>query len=103
MNEAVQRVKKELGPDAVILGNRRITVSPSQTLIEITAAVEPEQGPLDPATPATPASPGSEQVQEDLQEIKGLLSMLISSKGYSAAATGGAPGTIFPICYARPG
>jgi flagellar biosynthesis protein FlhF len=79
MNEAVQRVKKELGPDAVILGNRRITVSPGQTLIEITAAIEPEQKPL---VPATPAPPGGVQVQEDLQEIKSLLSMLISSKGY---------------------
>jgi len=79
MNEAVQLVKKELGPDAVILGNRRITVSPSQTLIEITAAVEPEQRPTGPAIPEPP---GKVEVQEDLQEIKGLLSMLISSKGY---------------------
>jgi flagellar biosynthesis protein FlhF len=79
MNEAVQRVKKELGPDAVILGNRKITVSPSQTLIEITAAIEPEQKPF---SPASPAPSGDVQVQEDLHEIKGLLSMLISSKGY---------------------
>jgi flagellar biosynthesis protein FlhF len=79
VHEALQQVKKELGPNAVILGNRRITVSPTRTLIEITAAVEPEQ---QQPSPVKSSATSNLQVEEDLQEIKGLLSMLISSKGY---------------------
>jgi flagellar biosynthesis protein FlhF len=76
---ALQQVKKELGPDAVILGNRRITVTPTRSLFEITAAVEPA---CPQPTPDNPSPETQLQVEEDLREIKGLLSMLISSKSY---------------------
>ncbi len=79
VHEALQQVKKELGPDAVILGNRRVTESPTRSVIEITAAVEPDQLQLDQAN-ALPLN--NREVEEDLQEIKSLLSMLISSKSY---------------------
>lgn len=79
INEALQLVKKELGPDAVILKNERVTVSPTQSYVEIMAATEP-------APPAPHPSPESTtpplQVQDDIKEIKSLLSMLISSKDY---------------------
>jgi flagellar biosynthesis protein FlhF len=74
---AMQQVKKELGPDAVILGNRKITVTPTRSLIEITAArdrIDTQPGA------EMPSSEARQQVGEDIREIKGLLSMLISSK-----------------------
>jgi flagellar biosynthesis protein FlhF len=77
VNEALQRVKQELGPDAVILGNKKVTVAPDRSYIEIVAAVEP--APSAPATAIPNPAPG---VEDDIQEIKGLLSMLISSKNY---------------------
>jgi flagellar biosynthesis protein FlhF len=79
VNEALQRVKHELGPDAVILGNKKVTVAPNQSYIEIVAAAEPDRQPPVKAMPTTHAEL---QVEDDIQEIKSLLSMLISSKGY---------------------
>lgn len=74
---AMQQVKKELGPDAVILGNRRIKVAPTRSLIEITAARDPIESQQ---VVELPSSGDRRQVGEDIREIKGLLSMLISSK-----------------------
>jgi len=78
INEALQLVKKELGPDAVILRNERVTVSPTQSYVEIMAATEPGAGDR-----TQDKKPGAElQVHDDIREIKSLLSMLISSKDY---------------------
>jgi flagellar biosynthesis protein FlhF len=70
--DAVNQVKKELGPDAIILGNKKISISPTESVVEVMAAIEPE--------PVT----GNEEseFQRDIQEIKSFLSMLISSKDY---------------------
>ncbi|HAA03518.1 MAG TPA: hypothetical protein DCZ69_19475 [Syntrophobacteraceae bacterium] len=77
---AMHQVKKELGPDAVILGNRRITVTPTRSLFEITAALDHVNNTQPLAV--TPVPGTQQQVDDDIREIKGLLSMLISSKNY---------------------
>lgn len=79
INEALQMVKKELGPDAVILKNERVTVSPTQSYVEIMAANDP--GPH-AASPIQESVMPSLQVQDEIKEIKSLLSMLISSRDY---------------------
>lgn len=78
IREALDLVKKELGQDAIILGNKRVTVSPSESFIEVMAAIEPE-----PHVPTpVPMVQEGESLRGEIQEIKGLLSMLISSKDY---------------------
>jgi flagellar biosynthesis protein FlhF len=77
---ALDQVKKDLGPDAIILGNKQVTVSPNEAFVEVTAAVEPETSRK--PTSALPAHDNDIQIQEDIQEIKGFLSLLISSKNY---------------------
>ena len=79
INEALQLVKKELGPEAVILKNERITVSPTQSYVEIMAATEPEPHAQ---RQIADGAPPELQVHDDIKEIKSLLSMLISSKDY---------------------
>ena len=76
---ALEQVKKDLGPNAIILGNKQVTVSPREAFVEVTAAVEPDP-PVKPAAPQ-PLEKDT-QMQEDIQEIKGFLSLLISSKNY---------------------
>jgi len=73
MKLALEQVKRELGPDAIILGNRKVAVSPTESHVEVTAAVDPE--PIAPP-------PRDERIDSDIEEIKGLLSLLISSKDF---------------------
>lgn len=73
MRQALDLVKRELGEDAIILGNRKITVSDTEAHVEVTAAVEQ-------VLPATPP----QELSGDIREIKDLLSLLISSKDYFA-------------------
>lgn len=77
IRQALEQVKKELGQDAIILGNKRVAVSPTESLIEVMAAVEPE-----PLAPAAETVQAEDTIASDIQEIKGLLSLLISSKDY---------------------
>jgi flagellar biosynthesis protein FlhF len=70
---ALDQVKKELGPDAIILGNKKVALSPTETLVEVTAAIEPE--PVQTCE--------SRQIRNDIEEIKSFLSLLISSRDYS--------------------
>lgn len=70
--EAINQVKKELGPDAIILGNKKVAISPVESVVEVMAAIEPE--PL--------ANNDEHEVKKDIEEIKSFLSMLISSKDY---------------------
>jgi len=104
INQALELVKRELGEDALILGNKKVSVSPEETWVEVTAAVDPnppraahrkgfgageegaergekEGGPEPTASDALVPGLDARAVQE-LQEIKGFLSLLISSKDY---------------------
>lgn len=73
IREALDQVKRDLGEDAIILGNRKIAVSDTETQVEVTAAIEPV---------GTSAPP--QELSGDIREIKDLLSLLISSKDYFA-------------------
>jgi len=76
--EAMQLVKKDMGPDAVILKNKKVTLSPTESYVEIVAATEPDHSIV-----TEPAQNSLTQYrQDDIREIKSLLSMLISSKDY---------------------
>ena len=50
MREAIQQVRQDQGPDAVILSNRRVAGG-----IEIIAAVDYDEALLKPSAPARPA------------------------------------------------
>jgi hypothetical protein len=50
---ALDQVKKELGPNAIILGNKKVTISPDEFYIEVMAAVEPD-APVPPQTGGQP-------------------------------------------------
>ncbi len=79
INRALELVKSELGEDALILGNKKVSVSPTENYVEVMAAIDP--GNPDPL-PSQPAPGLDVQAQQDLQEIKSFLSLLISSKDY---------------------
>jgi flagellar biosynthesis protein FlhF len=74
ISQALDQVKKELGHDAIILGNRKISLSDNEAGIEVTAAVEQERRP----------ESMSLELSSEIKEIKSLLSLLISSKDYFA-------------------
>ncbi|HYA40978.1 MAG TPA: hypothetical protein VEF34_06725 [Syntrophobacteraceae bacterium] len=78
MQKALALVKKELGPDAVILGSRRASAGSEESGFEVSAAREVH---LNPET-ANPPERGEQfpEILDDIQEIKGFLSLLISSK-----------------------
>ncbi len=73
IRQALDLVKRELGEEAIILGNRKIAVSETETQVEVTAAIEQ-------AVQAVPQP----EMSGDIREIKDLLSLLISSKDYFA-------------------
>lgn len=83
MDKALAQVKKELGPDAIILSSRKLPPESGNTAFEVTAALDP---PPAPGSTAPDDSPGAEnasmQMQDDINEIKSFLSLLISSKDY---------------------
>ncbi|MFZ2445909.1 MAG: hypothetical protein WAW37_06095 [Syntrophobacteraceae bacterium] len=81
MDRALAQVKKELGPDAIILSSRQIASSSGEAGFEVSAALDRQPGPA-PAQPAAPRECVSAEMQSDIQEIKGFLSLLISSKDY---------------------
>ncbi len=68
--EALDQVKKELGHEAIILGNRKISLPGDVAGVEVTAAVEQESRP----------GPAHPEITSDIKEIKSLLSLLISSR-----------------------
>ena len=80
--EALLKIKSELGPDAVVLSTRKLRGG-RVPLFEVTAAVDerPEgrRGAARPAAPPPPAAPEGEgeavgrALRRDLEEIKGLL------------------------------
>lgn len=79
INKALELVRTELGEDALILGNKKVSVSPTENYVEVMAAIEPSNP--EPLPPQPPISMDA-QAQRDLQEIKSFLSLLISSRDY---------------------
>ncbi len=83
MDRALAQVKKELGPDAIILSSGKITSSSGEQQFEVSAALDRTPQPAPPQPPAPPAAESiSAEVKGDIQEIKSFLSLLISSKDY---------------------
>jgi flagellar biosynthesis protein FlhF len=72
MEKALLQVKKELGPDAIILNSRKV-----ESGIEVSAAREQEPAPAND-NPAN--GDASVEMLNGIQEIKSFLSLLISSK-----------------------
>lgn len=79
--QALDQIKKELGANAIILGNKQVSVSPNESYVEVMAAAEPERQSSAPPLPERTETKDL-QLREDVQEIKGFLSLLISSKNY---------------------
>ncbi|MDR3570036.1 MAG: hypothetical protein P4L43_18590 [Syntrophobacteraceae bacterium] len=77
MEKALAQVKKELGPEAIILSTRKLTEGLGEPCFEVSAATE--QQPFGAETKAVPKDSSAEMIN-DLQEIKGFLSLLISSR-----------------------
>ncbi len=77
MEKALALVKKELGPEAIILSTRKADAGPGESWFEVNAARE-QQSFASEVKPA-PVDTSAEMIS-DLQEIKGFLSLLISSK-----------------------
>lgn len=78
MEKALSQVKKELGPDAIILNSRK-----GELGFEVSAAREqqPAPAPAPVPVPANPAnSDASAEMLNGIEEIKSFLSLLISSK-----------------------
>ncbi|MEN6441080.1 MAG: flagellar biosynthesis protein FlhF [Syntrophobacter sp.] len=83
MDRALAQVKKELGPDAIILSSRKIPPDSGDTGFEVTAALDPSPDPGAAASTApSRAESESAEMQSDINEIKSFLSLLISSKDY---------------------
>lgn len=83
MPQALEWVRRELGPDAVLLGTRKVKDPEGKTCVEITAAVD--RGT--PSAPQPPPSPNARPpimedpiLQEQLEDIRGLLCLLLSAK-----------------------
>ena len=72
MEKALFLVKKELGPDAIILSSRK-----GESGVEVSAAREQQPAPA-PDNPAN--GDASTEMLNGIQEIKSFLSLLISSK-----------------------
>lgn len=84
-DRALAQVKKELGPDAIILASRQLAPDSCQSGFEVTAALDHAGFVPPPSTaPAVQGECASAQLRDDLREIKGFLSLLISSKDYFA-------------------
>jgi flagellar biosynthesis protein FlhF len=72
MEKALSLVKKELGPDAIILGSRK-----GESGFEVSAAREQQHAP---ASEKPENADASAEMLNGIQEIKSFLSLLISSK-----------------------
>uniref|UniRef100_A0A832A5N7 Flagellar biosynthesis protein FlhF n=1 Tax=Desulfacinum infernum TaxID=35837 RepID=A0A832A5N7_9BACT len=83
MPQALEWVRRELGPDAVLLGTRKVKDPEGKTCVEITAAVDRGTASAPPRAPAPNAPPMQAEdpiVQEQLEDIRGMLSLLLSAK-----------------------
>jgi len=82
MDKALALVKKELGPDAIILSSRKTPAGLGESGFEVSAAREPQPASVTP-DPAN-GHRHSAEMMDDIQEIKSFLSLLISSKDHLA-------------------
>lgn len=82
MDKALAQVKKELGPDAIILSSKQVTAAAADSRFEVTAARDLSAETTDTPPPAPEKGCVSAEMQNDIQEIKSFLSMLISSKDH---------------------
>jgi len=82
MEKALAMVKKELGPDAIILGSRKTPAGSGESGFEVSAArdLQPVAASDNPANGVV----HSAELVNDIQEIKSFLSLLISSKDHLA-------------------
>ncbi|MEJ5347462.1 MAG: flagellar biosynthesis protein FlhF [Desulfosoma sp.] len=83
MQQALELVRKELGPEAILLGNRKFKDTEGKPCIEITAAVDrtlPKDLNTEQVKKETPTPPQDIILHEQLEDIRGLLSLLISAK-----------------------
>jgi len=71
IGQALEQVKRELGQDAIILSNRKVALSAEESVVEVMVALEQD---------AAGSEASSESMRDGIEEIKGLLSLLISSK-----------------------
>ncbi|NLI81084.1 MAG: hypothetical protein GX443_05270 [Deltaproteobacteria bacterium] len=79
IHKALEQVKREMGPDAIILANKQVAISPTECHVEVTAAIDREE----PAASLRDRQVDRElDIRSDLREIKSFLSMLISSKDH---------------------
>ncbi|MGO9372651.1 MAG: hypothetical protein ACLQBD_11205 [Syntrophobacteraceae bacterium] len=78
MEKALALVKKELGPDAIILGSKKSASGSGDSIFEVSAARDQQPAP---APAVSTDGELSAEFRDDIQEIKSFLSLLISSKG----------------------
>ncbi|MHC1725543.1 MAG: AAA family ATPase [Syntrophobacteraceae bacterium] len=83
MEKALALVKKELGPDAIILSSRKAPGGTGEYGFEVTAARD-QQAEASTTGAVAPVECASAEMQNDIQEIKSFLSLLISSKDHFA-------------------
>ncbi len=81
MEKALALVKKDLGPDAIILSSRKVPAGSGESGFEVSAARESQPAPA-PANPAN--GEVSAEMLSDIQEIKSFLSLLISTRDHLA-------------------
>ena len=82
MDRALALVKKELGPDAIILTSRQERSASGETVFEVTAVRDEQSIQPSSALPEAGRNDISSEMQNAIDEIKGFLSLLISSKDY---------------------
>jgi len=82
MERALAQVKKELGPDAIILNSRQERSAAGETGFEVTAARDQQSLQAGASNPEGGRNDISADMQTSIEEIKGFLSLLISSKDY---------------------
>ena len=77
MEKALAMVKKELGPDAIILSSKKSVSGSGDSIFDVSAAREQQPAP---APAVSTDGEVSAEFRNDIQEIKSFLSLLISSK-----------------------
>ncbi len=81
MEKALAMVKKELGPDAIILSSRKATLDSGGPVFEVSAARDQQPVP----SPECLADGGvTSEIRDDVREIKSFISLLISSRDHLA-------------------
>lgn len=92
MEDALRLIREELGPEALILGTRKVPGPDGKPTLEITAAVnepEPATRPLENTTPALPPTPATPMPSNSLQ---GVLETHSTAPGLITKITAALPG-----------